>query len=172
MSYYVGKDADKITLRHFGIVGMKWGVRRYQNKDGTLTESGKLRYYDRADKKQAKQFQKRLNSLDQVYSEASHKVSSLTRKQEEKNPNGKKFLRLEKQINDERALASLAKTKMDSILGEASSKGYTISSKKVTRMSENGKAIALGLLQGAAGLAIANLPVATINYAYWAWGGR
>lgn len=31
-------------LYHAGIKGMKWGVRRYQNKDGTLTEAGKKRY--------------------------------------------------------------------------------------------------------------------------------
>lgn len=31
-------------LQHFGIKGMKWGVRRYQNKDGTLTPNGKKRY--------------------------------------------------------------------------------------------------------------------------------
>lgn len=30
-------------LKHHGILGMKWGVRRYQNKDGTLTSSGKRR---------------------------------------------------------------------------------------------------------------------------------
>ena len=31
-------------LFHHGVKGMKWGVRRYQNKDGTLTAKGKKRY--------------------------------------------------------------------------------------------------------------------------------
>ena len=31
-------------LQHFGIKDMKWGVRRYQNKDGSLTDAGKKRY--------------------------------------------------------------------------------------------------------------------------------
>lgn len=31
-------------LIHWGIKGMRWGVRRYQNKDGTLTTAGKKRY--------------------------------------------------------------------------------------------------------------------------------
>src|SRR5699024_2875542 len=33
-------------LYHWGIKGMKWGVRRYQNKDGTLNSAGKRRYAD------------------------------------------------------------------------------------------------------------------------------
>ena len=38
---------DYISFRelyHSGIQGMKWGIRRYQNDDGTLTEAGKARY--------------------------------------------------------------------------------------------------------------------------------
>lgn len=31
-------------LYHWGIPGMKWGVRRYQNRDGSLTNAGKKRY--------------------------------------------------------------------------------------------------------------------------------
>jgi hypothetical protein len=33
-------------LKHSGIKGMKWGIRRYQNEDGSLTPAGKERYYN------------------------------------------------------------------------------------------------------------------------------
>ena len=32
-------------LQHSGVKGMKWGIRRYQNEDGSLTPLGKERYY-------------------------------------------------------------------------------------------------------------------------------
>ena len=31
-------------LAHYGILGQKWGIRRYQQPDGTLTPEGKKRY--------------------------------------------------------------------------------------------------------------------------------
>lgn len=42
-------NLDKITydeIKHHGIKGQKWGVRRFQNKDGSLTAKGKKRYND------------------------------------------------------------------------------------------------------------------------------
>lgn len=33
-------------MYHAGIKGMKWGVRRFQNKDGSLTDAGRRRYKD------------------------------------------------------------------------------------------------------------------------------
>lgn len=37
---------DNTELTHWGIKGMKWGVRRFQNRDGSLTSEGRKRYGD------------------------------------------------------------------------------------------------------------------------------
>lgn len=36
--------SNEVYLAHYGTKGMKWGRRRYQNKDGSLTRLGKMRY--------------------------------------------------------------------------------------------------------------------------------
>ena len=37
-------------LKHWGILGMHWGIRRYQNPDGSLTPEGRERYLKKTER--------------------------------------------------------------------------------------------------------------------------
>ena len=62
---YIGIQNDS-AIEHHGILGQRWGVRRYQNEDGTLTPAGKDRY--REDKALSKKEQRYLEGK-RLYSE-------------------------------------------------------------------------------------------------------
>lgn len=48
--YTIEWDNGQPYIAHHGILGMKWGVRRYQNSDGTLTPEGRKRYGEKLGK--------------------------------------------------------------------------------------------------------------------------
>ena len=55
------------ALAHHGILGQKWGVRRYQKRNGSLTEEGKRRYqedFDQVNKKEKKVNKSYKNFMD------------------------------------------------------------------------------------------------------------
>ena len=50
MNSYYAVPATSDEIYHHGIIGQKWGVRRYQNPDGSLTAAGQKRYAKTVDK--------------------------------------------------------------------------------------------------------------------------
>ena len=66
-------------IAHHGILGQKWGVRRYQNEDGTLTPEGRERYqekeYKLARKTQARGYRSNYDRM-RDYSEKSSTVAA------------------------------------------------------------------------------------------------
>ena len=63
-------------LQHYGILGMRWGIRRYQNYDGTLTEAGRRRLEKKDAKWAKKNYKKIYNS---VYKNSRKEIKKLVK---------------------------------------------------------------------------------------------
>lgn len=76
-------------LYHHGIFGMKWGVRRYQNADGTLTSKGKARYMkvessERLQKSETRKARKILNTHVNMDPKYAQSYSNMSKKSQAK----------------------------------------------------------------------------------------
>ena len=67
-------------LAHFGIKGMHWGVRRFQQPDGTLTSAGKKRYSADRKTKLTESVEAKKAHVDAIQQEAAYKKKSTTAK--------------------------------------------------------------------------------------------
>lgn len=88
-------EFDSTSLVHFGIPGQKWGVRRFQNEDGTLTEEGKTRYYDTLSDRQKKDYDKFIAKDQKLI--------------EKRMSEGKSFTRASKEVANRRLVSDLIK---------------------------------------------------------------
>lgn len=90
--YVIPSDND---IQHHGVLGMKWGVRRYENADGSLTNAGrrkqlrqleKNRRYDvKAAKKQYKtDFNRRAEAINNIHMKYDKERVSTARNEKEK----------------------------------------------------------------------------------------
>lgn len=70
---------NRNELYHYGVAGMKWGIRRYQNSDGTLTATGKERVRKKTEKVN-KTFDRKTKRANKILSKSDRYSEKKVRK--------------------------------------------------------------------------------------------
>ena len=158
MYYVVTND----QLAHHGILGQKWGVRRYQNEDGSLTNAGKKRYAKEAVKELNKYEKEAVNAIAEYnkHDMARNRYASASMTYRERN-NYSQADKYSKKAHDEDKLATEAEKKVKDIdakiwnkVADVAQNGFDVKMKDVTRIYRDrvavGSTVVTSLLTGGA----------------------
>lgn len=156
-------------LYHHGVIGMKWGVRRYQNKDGSLTPAGKKRYSDdniennksRHRAKLEAKYRSKGETEAQAEAHASKRIKTddIVRKAMEADDKVKKQrlsdIKNRRTLSDEDIKKKIERLKLEKQLKDLSEEDIAPGKKAAKEiMSSAGKKVLAGALAGATAYAV------------------
>ena len=159
-------DSELTELFHHGIKGQKWGIRRYQNADGSLTEAGKQRYGVESvsdikpNSKVEKLYQKDITSSGQAQRDilkegkniADTLANQMTPKQGSKKVNKKDYSK----ISDEELRKKVNRLSLERQYGDLTGDNkYVMTGKEVTREILQTIGAVAGIAGSAVGIALA-----------------
>lgn len=132
-------------LMHHGIYGQKWGIRRYQNADGSLTEAGKIRYRTSDSSvdsiNDAKGMSRRLNDVDKSLARNSESLRKVNHKLRTGDYNWRYENKLTKKASDIQFRMDSGQNEIKSILKRAEDKGFDTSDHYTRRLVSSGAEI-------------------------------
>jgi len=152
MNYYGYDIVREFDLYHHGIKGQRWGVRRYQNEDGSWTTAGRSRY-SVGNGENGKQFSsqkaiKGLNKLSKDLAKTRYKKAVIDYKKQkaEEKGNTKKASKLEEKSKKLQSSISKGQKTANDLVKKASASGVKVGSNEHKKYMHTGKTVALSLL--------------------------